>query len=252
MVLKMRFMELSTGFYTRSNGIVTLFNLALLAAVLILFLSNRLRRTTNDYPVHRSNPLTGILCAAVGVTAVLHTVLDSNYTILEQNQSESLLSIRNGVAVLLGILAGFSMIWLGIGILRDKLSQGAMIPAIFGCVWQAYMLVTRFNGFTVLTTISDNLLAVLFMVFATLFWVGHARTLYGLSRKDGRNYTIPAGLCASLFGFALVIPNYAYMLVHRTGMPAPMLGTFESVYTLALSVYALLFVIDMIRSIKLV
>jgi hypothetical protein len=127
------------------------------------------------------------------------------------------------------------------------------IPAILAAVWQVFMLITRFNSYTTLTTIADNLLSVMFMVLATLFLLGHARTVLGFSRKDGRNYVIPAGFSTGMTGLLLVIPNYIVML--QTGAstpPAMMLTLWESVYILLLSVYAIVYTVGVMRSIEVV
>ena len=124
---------------------------------------------------------------------------------------------------------------------RGQLRGGAL-PLVAG-IWVMILLVASFNRYTTLTTISDNLLTVLFMVFASLFFVGHARTLGGFARKDGRNYAIPSGLATSLCGILLVVPNWVWAVYNGTlTMPAPLLGSFESMFVLVTSVYAFLFV----------
>lgn len=249
-LLKLRFMDPETGFYTGSNGIITVYHLGLLAAAVLLFLVSRLRRPGGDYPVRYDNRAAGLLALLTGLSVAAYVLLDQPYPLMEQGYSQAILQARDYACVALGILAALSLVWIGAGMLFGSVSRAAMIPALFGGLWQAYMLVTRFNSYTVLTTISDNLLAVLFMVFAALFLVGQARVLFGLSRKDGRNYTIPSGLCASLTGLLLVVPNYLYMVLRDAAMPAPLLGMWESVYVLLLSLYALVFVVGMVRSIK--
>lgn len=250
-MLKMRFIDLDTGFYTANNGIVLVFNIALLAAVLILFVTNRLRMSSSDYPVYYRSSLSGFLAILVGISIILYMFLEQPYSMaMEQGLSEFWTLVRDIASKVLGLLAGISMIWIGIGNITDRLSRAAIFPALFGSFWQVFMLVTRFNSFTVLTTISDNLLTVLFMVFASLFLVGQARTTFGLTRKDGRNYTIPTGLCTSLTGLLLVVPNYLYMWMRDIAMPAPMLGQIESIYILMMSIYAPVTVWGMIRSIK--
>lgn len=249
-MLKLRFMNPDTGFYTQNNGIVLIFNIVLLAAVVALFLMNRLRRVTSDYAVHYRSRVAGFFCLLTGVAVIAYALMGDPYPDMEQGYSETLLIARDYIAAGLGVIAGLALIWLGIGGLLDKVSRKAIVPALFPCLWQLYMLVTRFNSYTVLTTISDNLLAVLFMVFAALFLIGQARTIFGLTRKDGCNYTLASGLCASLLGLLLVVPNYIFMLVNDLIMPAPMLGMMESVYALLLSIYALVFVVAMVRTIK--
>lgn len=247
------FTDYETGFLTRDTGIATAFNVVFLLAVLILFLANRLRKTDNEYPVHHRSAPAGALAILAGLSILSFVFLDQPYPLMEQGYDTALILARDIASMVLGVLAAASFVLFGIGGLTGKMPGIAAVPALFAGIWQVFMLVTRFNSYTTLTTIMDNLLAVLFMVFNTLFLVGHARTVFGFSSKNGRNYTIPAGLCASLAGAALVLPNYATMLLNRwADIPAILLGRWESVYVLLMSVYAAVFVLGMIRSIKLV
>lgn len=251
-LLKFRYMEPETGFYIRPTPVLaTIFTVVLTAVILVLYIANRLRRISGDYPVHYNSPLSGVLCVLTGAAICLYMLLERPYDrMIEQAYSPTAVLFRDRASIVLGVVGGLALVWLGISVLRGRISRWVMIPVLFAAIWQVFMLITRFNSYTVLTSISDNLLAVLFMVFASLFLVGQARTTFGLTRKDGRNYTIPSGLCASLLGFLLVVPNVLYSLVNRTSMPAPMLGTWESVYVIVLSVYAVTFVVGMIRSIR--
>lgn len=251
-LLKLRFMDAETGFYQTDTGWVTVFNLGLLAAVVILFLATRLRQTTNDYPVARSSRLAGGFCSLSGLAMMAYVLIQRPiYPDIEQMYSDAMIAGRDLLCIGLGVLSGLSMVWLGACMMRGKLSRAVMVPALLPAIWQMFMLVSRFNGFTVLTTITDNLLAVLFMCAAALFLIGQARTLFGLSYKDGHNYVIPAGLCTSLFGLVLVVPNAVYMLVYqKVHIPAPMLGFWESLYVLALSFYGVCFAVNTIRSIE--
>lgn len=249
-LLVLSFMDRETGFYLVNNGIVTVFNVALVAAVLFWFVASRLRRPHNDYPVAYRSVVAGGLSILTGLSILAHVFLDSPYPDMEQGYSALLLQGRTVASMVLGSIAALSFFLFARVSFMGRASRAAVWPGLFAGLWQAFMLVTRFNSYTTLTTITDNLLAVLFMVFASLFLVGHARTLLGYARKDGRNYTIPAGLAASLIGFVLTVPNYITMLAQNIPMPAQMLGTWEAVYTLLLSIYALVFVVGTIRTIK--
>lgn len=252
-LLMMRFIDYGTGFYTQDTGISLVFNFFLGASLILWFLSNRLKITVHDYPVGEQSAFAGALSVLVGIAIVLYMLLDSPYPNFEQGYSAIWLTLRNIASVVLGLLAAAAMALFGIAALTGKSPKIAMVPALFSSLWQVYMLVTRFNSYTTLTTISDNLLSVLFMVFASLFLTGHARTMLGFARKNGRNYTIPSGFAAALCGLCLTIPNYIAVLTGRSPtMPALVLGTFESVYVLLLSLYAVVYTFGMIRSIKYV
>lgn len=250
-LLMLQFIDYDTGFYTQQTGIIQVFNIALLVTALFLFILSRLRNPGGDYPVYQSSRVAGILSILVGLSIVAYVLLDQPYPPMEQGYSALVIQIRNIASIVLGLLAALSFVLFGAGNLTGRVYRKGVAPALCASIWMVFMLVTRFNSYTTLTTISDNLLAVLFMVAACLFFMGHARTIFGFTRKDGRNYTIPAGLCTSLIGLLLVVPNYIAMGVKSlASIPAPLLGTWESLFVLLTSLYALVFVVGMTRSIK--
>ena len=248
--LKLTAMDPNTGFYLEPGLFVIAFNALLGGGLVLLYLLYLLRRTDRDYPVLREDKITALSAMICGISMALYQLeaLEIPIPVLEE------LSLHNtgvgleGLALMLsGVFGWFAAIvftfigaralFFGRGGLR-----GGVIPLVAG-IWVMIVLVTSFNKYTTLTTVSDSLLVVLFMVFASLFFVGHARTLGGFARKDGRNYAIPSGLATSLCGALLVVPNWVWLVYHGTlTMPAPLLGSFESVFVLSTSVYAFLFV----------
>lgn len=251
-LLVYRFTDYTTGFYTAKNGIIVLFNVIYCAAILLMLFMSILRKTDHDYPVHIASRASGIFAVLLALSIAAYTLLEKAYSTMEQNYSATAIAIRGNIALVLGLIAALSFLVYASQRISGKLGNAAPLLGLIPTLWQAYLIVTRFNAYTTITSIPDNLLAVLFMVAASIFFIGHARTTFGFARKDGRNYTIPIGLCLSLTGFLLVVPNYVSMIAKRIPMPANMLGIWESVYVLVLSIYALVFVIDMSRSIKYV
>lgn len=252
-VLKLQYIDVETGFYTQGSWMATAFGWTLAIFAVVAFVSNRLRRVDNDYPVSRRSWSAALLALLVGLSILAYVLLDEPRMVLEQNRGILATQIGGVVGITLGALAGATFIWLAFCTAARSQRAPIGVVLLLPSVWQIVLLVTRFNSYTTLTAIPDNLLTVLFMIFNSLFLLGHARTVRGFMRKDGRNYTIPAGLCASLTGLLLVVPNYVYMAVHKTlAIPAPMLGQIESIYILLISLYALVFVLGLVRSIKYV
>ena len=218
-------------------------------AVFLFFFTNRLRKANNDYPVWQRSPVVDIAGSLSAIAVLFY--LASKYIPVLLSKEYVPVSVRVGaiLTTVFGIVAALSLLLQGLP-LKNTAPVGYF--AVFACAWPAVMLVTSFNTYTNLTTITDNLFTVLFMLFAALFLLGQARTVNSIGRQSGRSYVIPAGLCMSLLGFVLVIPNYIVMLVQGGGMPALMLGYIESAYILLLSLYAPLFVGNLARSIKAV
>jgi len=236
------------GFYRGAGGLVFAFNAMLSACVVLLYLLYLLRPTDGDYPVLREDRPVALFAMLCGISMGLFQL-----EIVGIHVFSGIAGLNIGVElagiplILTAVFGWFSAIAFtfvgarGLFVGGGQLRGGLLF--LFAGAWMMIASTGSLNNYTTLTTISDNLLAVLFMVFATLFFVGHARTLGGFARKDGRNYAIPSGLAASLCGVLLVVPNWVWAFANSTlFMPAPMLGSFESVFVLIASIYALLFV----------
>lgn len=264
-LLKQSYIDLETGFYAGGGLFVAAFNLVLAAVPLVMFISNRLKKSDGDYPVYTNSGAVNVLAVLTGAALTAFAVIGSPESNLHQGYSQSFYQIRGYISLVLGVAAGLAFVYLGIsgmvGNGKSPLGGIIVIPA----VWQIVTLIIRYNSYTTVTAISDHLLSVLFMIFSSLFLMGQARTLSGQMRRDGRNYAIPSGFCTSLCGFFLVIPNFVYVFTHQPvvpvsmagpvrayamSMPTELLGWFECFYVLFMSVYSVAFTIGLMRSIK--
>ncbi|MGI6403742.1 MAG: hypothetical protein ACOX0K_05940 [Oscillospiraceae bacterium] len=248
--LKLVQMDYTTGFYTGSRLPVAVFYTVLGLCIALLFLLYLLRRTGGDYPVLRSRRSIAVPAILLGGSILFFTAETLALFPFGKGSPIPMGAPSAILRGLLGLMAGFSFLVSGIQGLRLGRMKGGLLVLAPG-VWMLVTLVCRFNAYNTLTTVSDNLLTVLFMLFAAVFLVGHARTLSGLARKDGRNYVIPAGLCASLCGFFVSVPNWIWMAVHHSmDIPAPLLGLAESCFLFMTALYALWFVYHTCASIQ--
>lgn len=250
MILKIFYIDVRTGFYYGGELYALILNILLVAVPVIMFVSNRLKRADGDYPVYQSGRALSVLALITGLTIALYAYVGPVQSSLEQGYSDTFYEISRYVSLTAGMLAAASFLYLGATGVFDRKKAPAALAIVFPAVWQVMLLIMRFNGYTTVTSISDHLLAVLFMVFCSLFLVGNARTLSLQMRKDGRNYAIPSGLCASLCGFLLVIPNIVYMIYYSSDIPVKLLGLTECAYVAAMSLYAAVFSVGLMRSIK--
>jgi hypothetical protein len=248
--LKLFAMDAVTGFYEGGEVYVTIFNVLLTVAPIVMFLSNRLLRPGDDYPLEMRDKLLRALAIAAGLALAAFTFFGPPESLLKQARSETFERMAEYLRLGIGALAALAFLLLGaLGVFGRKNTAFSLLTLALP-LWQIVYLVMRYNSYTTVTAISDYLLLVLFMLFNALFLMGFARTVSQQMRRDGRNYAIPAGLCASLCGFLLTVPNYIYMAVNRAAMPVPLLGLAESVCVLALSVFALAFSLSLMCSIK--
>lgn len=241
----------ATGLFATDGWMVTAYNLILAIFLIVMFILNRLRRSWNDYPVGLSLRPADALSILLGLSVLAFTWLElsrgnpDTAEIRSETWNQVLLYLNLGF----GSLTGLSFILNGVRGFMAKSRLGALL-AIFPAIWQIIVLLGRFNSY--ILTISGNLLAVLFMLFVTMFYMGHARVVCGLGRRDGRNYLIPLGLGASLCGMVLVVPNTVFRLLNP-GMILP--GTpdlYQTIYIFLSSLYALVFTVSFTRSIRTV
>ena len=264
-LLKLYHIDMGTGFYKGGDGLVFILNGTLAVTVAVMFISNRLKAAGEDYPVSIRSSLVNVMAVICGISMTLLAVSGSPPILLEQGANTNILRDTSDILnLLLGVVSGAAFLYLSAGGVFGRKSPPPGVWLVIPPVWLIIRLITRYNGYTTVTAISDHLLIVLFMLCASLFLLGHSRTICMYMRRDGRNYAIPSGLCASLFGFVLTIPNFADILMYGgLDMPpgdiflngaalpsSPLIGIIEAAFIFALSLYALCFVIGLMRSVK--
>ena len=254
-ILKLRYIDPHTGFYNAPAWLPALLNTALFLAVLAWTGLTLLKRTQNDYPLATPPAPAVHYCAiATGAALFAYSLFDMfpQLRIVDTATTERRQALTAPIAVIglaLGVAAALSFCIAGFFGLQKKRPIPLAGLHLFPAIWSALALFSLFNRYKPLVTISEYLLWVLFLVAANLFFMAHARVICGLCRQDGRNYIIPAGLAASLFGFTLTIPT----LLSRLLGSAPTVfapTVWQSVFVFAASVYALAFTQHFIRSIR--
>jgi hypothetical protein len=248
--LKLYAMDITTGFYEGGEVFVTVFNVVLTITPIIMFLSNRLLRPGDDYPLDMRDEPLRVLAILCGLAIAAFTFFGPPESLLRQARSETFEQVVEYLRWGLGGLSAVAFLLLGIFGVFGRKNTAFTLLVLAPPLWQVVYLVMRFNSYTTVTAISDYLLLVLFMLFNALFLMGFARTVCLQMRRNGRNYAIPAGLCASLCGVLATLPNYVYMAANRAAMPVPLLGIAESVCVLAMSVFAFVFSLSLMCSIK--
>jgi len=239
MWLKLYGTDHTTGFYlSPSSPPVHIFNYTLLASVAALLLLNRLVSADGDYPIVRGGGLTRLSSALAGITAALFTLENTGWLRLTGHYGTPLKGWALILCGVFGLLAAASFIVSGL--FRKQNAILSLCPAL----WLLILLVSRFNSYATLIPIADNLLIVLFTMFAAVFALAGARTACGLARKDGRNYMISAGLIASFTGLVLAVPNFI--------VPGASIGDMENLFVLIFSIHAFAAVLNLRRSIAFV
>jgi len=242
----------TTGFY-RSESIFTVMLSVLLAVTMIaMLLLNRLKRVYNDYPMVRQNRYIGFFSVLSGISIALFTIEQTGWLTITNHVGTPLHEGGVWLCGILGVMASLVFIANGLYTIFTRKEGANGVLLLIPTIWQASVIVVKYNSYNTLTTNCDNLLIILFMTASILFLMGNARTICGFSRKNGRNYTLPAGLIVSMTGLLLTIPNYIYRIVWSAPNPAMALGDMESIYITIFSVYAFACVTRLRRSIAFV
>ncbi|MCL2056068.1 MAG: hypothetical protein FWH02_02475 [Oscillospiraceae bacterium] len=247
--LKFAFTDHSTGFYTIRGAAPLFYSAVLFLGLGGMLVLNRFRSPGRDHMLAGGRgPILPVFAMISGVSLFLYMLyglsdpLEPLAPIINTGFADTLRMVN----VTAGYISAAALIVTGIGLFFGRRPPGILLAV--PPVWQVVLLLSRFNGYHSIFHIADHMLVVLFMLCATLFYMGHARVVCGQGRKDGRNYIISSGLCTAACGLLLVLPNYLYMLIYAAPSPAALISLYESLYVLALSIYALVFTIGYTRS----
>lgn len=251
MALKLGYTDYHTGFIAAGGDSLSfVFHIILGVGLIGLPVLNVFYRGRGEFKLEQRNMLLPVLSLVAGLALGLYVLLGLPNPLGQVNPDSSA-AIANAIRYInigLGVLSALAFVASGVFGLLRRTPPALLMP--LPAIWQIVLLLSRYNGYYSVLYIADYLLAVLFMVFASLFYMGHARTICGYGRKDGRNYVIATGLGTALCGFLLAAPNYAYMLLNRRPIPLPLLSLPECCYVLFMGFYALVFVINYTGSIQ--
>ena len=247
-VLRLRYTNTSTGFYNGGGNMVLALHVLIPAAVMFWFLMTLFRKTGHEFPVYHFGAAARVGSLICGCSILANTLAMSWSEFVRFVELTNWERLFFAAVLIFGVLGSCSMVWFAIRLSSEK----GNIIGIFPAVWQLIVLLGRYKEVPTLTAVSESMFLVLFMCFATIFLLGQARTLCGYRPPNGRNYTIPAGLAASLFGLLLVVPGAANSLAEGRWSPLRGMEPVFWVYVLVLTIYVMIFLVDYIRSIRIV
>jgi hypothetical protein len=248
--LKLVYTDPATGFLTGASTINLVYQIVLGVGLVSLPILNIFHKGRNDYQVSMPSPVLPILSILAGLTLGLYVAigLPNPLGLVNPMTNLTFVAVVLYVNIALGAVSALALVVSGICGFMGRTPPALLI--IVPTIFQIVLVLSRFNGYHSVLYIAEYLLAILFMLFAALFFMGHARTLCGYSRKDGRNYVISSGLCAAICGLLLVIPTFIDIAIQRTATVLPLLSLPECLYVLFLSLYCLLFAHNYMRSMK--
>lgn len=252
-ILKISFTDHETGFYIKGTALPLIFGFIFYTSIIVLVLLNLFKSTFNDYPLHSRSRLSLVLSIATGLSVIFYIWLGLprhiEYLSIINRLWERSIVYSN---LIFGSIVGLSFIIFGFAGLFFPAKAPIAFLMIMPALWQTIVVISRFNGYPSVLYITDNLLSVLFMLFIILFYIGHARTISGYARSDGKNYIISSGLVASLCGITLTVTNLVYYLAAGTIGGITITAATELIYTFFASLYALVYVISYTKKLALV
>jgi hypothetical protein len=248
--LKLAYTDPATGFLMGAPMVHLVYQIVLGVGLVALPVLNIFHKGRNDYQVLISTPLLPALSILTGLALGLYVAigLPNPLGLVNPATNPTFITAVRYANIALGGLSALALVVSGVcGFLgRTPPALLTIMPAVF----QITLVLSRFNGYHSVFYIAEYLLAILFMLFAALFFMGHARTLCGYGRKDGHNYILSSGFCAAICGFLLVIPHFLDWVIYPTATNLPLLSVPECLYVLLLSLYCFLFAHNYIRSMK--
>lgn len=212
--LKLSAIDPSTGFYKDNLAISSIFNWVLGVSCIALLLFGWLSKSKEAVPVFHMNLPARVFLIASGVAALVFV----GSSLLEQ--VDSLLTFSSdlpGIAVLFSLLISVfgivcllaapvitGILWIVIGL---KGTHGAGryhgVLLLLPVLWQSAMLLTTFMDYTLMRSVSDQMLAIVMLILMVPFLLANGRMLGGIDAKKGTRQLIMFGLPFSLVAVPL-------------------------------------------------
>jgi hypothetical protein len=149
--LKLFAMDITTGFYEGGDIFVTVFNVLLTVTPIVMFLSNRLLRPGDDYPLDMRDEPLRVFAFLAGLALAAFTFFGPPVSLLRQARGETYEQVTEYLRWGLGGLAALSFLLLGaLGVFGRK-NTALTLLMLAPPLWQIVYLVMRFNSYTTVT-----------------------------------------------------------------------------------------------------
>lgn len=241
--LKLSAIDPATGFYTGNLAVSSIFNwITAIACIGLLlmgwFSSNKSHspRLHKDFGVRVFSVLTGI-STFVFIGSTFQKQVDDLLTLTYgSSMISSLLLSAVGIFCLIvaPVVSGFLFLTVGIKGC-SKHYHGALF--LFPILWQTALLLSTFMSYTLMRSVSDQLLMIVSLLFIIPFLLANGRILSGTNAEKGAHQL-------SMFGlpFALVaVPSSIGILSSAVSGKTVMIGpsVFAAVFYLCIGLYAI-------------
>ncbi len=245
--LKLSVIEPSTGFYKNNPALPSIFNWVLGISCIALLLFGWLFGSKETAPVLHMNLSARVFLVASGIAALVFI----GSSLLEQ--VDSLLTFNPdlpGAAVLFSLLLSVfgifcllvapviaGILWIVIG-LKGTREAGRYhgVLLLLPVLWQSAMLLTTFMNYTLMRSVSDQMLAIVMLILMVPFLLANGRMLGGIDAKKGARHLIMFGLPFSLVAVPLSLGVLAASFAGKAVEIG--LSPFAAVFYLCMGLYA--------------
>ncbi len=232
LILQFMGIDHTTGFYLAGSGLPTAFYILLAASVAALLFWPAYTRQ-KDYPTD-----TRLVCGVQIFMGFVVEVVAFNGIIQMLFGQQGTLPVLELASQLLSVAAGLSFVFSGFsGLAGNSKQESGLAGALLPVVWMCVLLLSTFMGYSLIATISDNLLHVLALTAALIFFTSRAKLMLGGAKPTTYARTVATGLLASLLCFVLAIPRIAVGMSGVTFSWGPAVE--QGFVVLAIGIYAL-------------
>ncbi|MEG2537714.1 MAG: hypothetical protein RSA45_07200 [Hydrogenoanaerobacterium sp.] len=211
-VLKIKFTDAKTGFYTANSIMPLIFYIsyaALLCAAAVLACTGKEMLENKPLPNFGAVSWSALV---LGFSIEYKTLADIMMLYTRFTSSDKIKSATNtavGLATIAfsaaaGIIMIILAIHMGAGAMRVYMGSVSLaVPVLYRCL----VLVERFTGHTSSLAVSDDVLEILMLIFAILFMVGHSRVLTRIKVGLGHRLLEFAGYACGITTILLWVPR---------------------------------------------
>jgi len=207
--LKLLFIDTTTGFYSGGGVLPVLYTAV---AVFTIAGAALLIKRENDPGMSsfRGNGILEITGIALGIVLIgvnglhLARLLSEPFVLMEVNVMPRPLRL---VCYTAGVISGALLAWIAAtslsGVRRNNIAGYASLVI---SVWHSLYMIDRFITFRQASTVSDQFIETVYMLFATFFWLAHAKCIAGVDMQRKRVVLCAAG--AVVLGIPLVAGQF--------------------------------------------
>lgn len=224
----------TTGFFSSSNLLTTVFYGVLIAVPVLIILLSTVIQKRFAFSISNSRML-GVLSLLMGALMIASGVIHL-MNLLSSAFSAVMFStlIITALQIVMAALSGIVFLHLGICYFKENISNRGSLTFLFPLVWALIACVEMFRDYPQIAGMPERTLYLLCLLSFTLFLMGQSRILSDVDFIKGVRWINAFGMCAALFGLTMTAGEIAAF----SSMSLPV---FDVLLAFMLSLYCLAF-----------